>query len=356
MNNERAFSATTNLVFESIQNDGANMKVRTESGTKDVRAVWFEDGKTVMIDQRRLPHELIFVSFDRYEDVAESIRNMTTRGAPSIGATAAYGMCLAALSGADIDEAAKVMKAARPTANDLFYATDYMVEKVKAGADPIESADGYAQSMVDKCTLIGNYGAELIKDGFKVMTHCNAGALATVDVGTALAPIRRAFADGKKFFVYASETRPRLQGMQLTAWELNQEGIDHAIIPDGSSGHYIREGVDMIIVGADRIAANGDFANKIGTFEKAVLAKEFGVPFYVAAPISTFDFNTKTGEDIVIENRSEEEVTMVGDIRIAPVGSPALNPAFDMTPARYVTGFITEKGILKPNEIEKVKE
>ena len=332
------------------------MKVRTENGDRDVRAVWFEDGDVVMIDQRRLPHELTFVSFDRYEDVAESIRNMTTRGAPSIGATAAYGMCLAALQGCDLDEAAKVMKSARPTANDLFYAVDYMLKELADGVPPAYAANAYAQSMIDKCTAIGEYGGPLIKDGFKVMTHCNAGALATVDVGTALAPIRKAKVEGKKFFVYASETRPRLQGMQLTAWELNQEGIDHAIIPDGSSGHFIREGVDIIIVGADRIAANGDFANKIGTFEKAVLAKEFGVPFYVAAPISTFDFNTATGEDIVIENRSEDEVTMIGDVRIAPVGSPALNPAFDMTPARYVTGFITEKGILRPDEIAKVKE
>ena len=331
------------------------MKVRTKNGTEDIRAVWFEDGKVVMIDQRKLPHEVVIVSFDRYEDVAEAIRNMTTRGAPSIGATAAYGMCLAALKKCDIGKAAKDIKAARPTANDLFYAVDYMLDELSAGKDPVEAADAYAQSMVDKCKAIGEFGAPLIKDGFKVMTHCNAGALATVDVGTALAPIRKAWADGRRFFVYASETRPRLQGMQLTAWELNQEGIDHAIIPDGASGHFIRKGVDMIIVGADRIAANGDFANKIGTFEKAVLAKEFGVPFYVAAPISTFDFNTRTGEDIVIENRSEEEVTMVKGKRIAPVGSPALNPAFDMTPARYVTGFITEKGILRPDEIEKVK-
>ena len=332
------------------------MKVRTKDGTEDIRAVWFQNGSVVMIDQRELPDRVMIVSFKDYKDVAEAIRNMTTRGAPSIGATAAYAMCLAALGKCDLVKAAKDIKAARPTANDLFYAVDYMTAELGKGRDPVEAADAYAQSMVDKCTAIGEYGAPLIKDGFKVMTHCNAGALATVDVGTALAPIRKAWADGKRFFVYASETCPRLQGMQLTAWELNQEGIDHAIIPDGASGHFIRKGVDMIIVGADRIAANGDFANKIGTFEKAVLAKEFGVPFYVAAPISTFDFDTKTGEDIVIENRSEEEVTMVKGKRIAPVGSPALTPAFDMTPARYVTGFITEKGILRPDEIEKVKE
>ena len=332
------------------------MKANINGRTEDIRAVWFEDGKVMMIDQRELPDKATIVSVKDYRDVAEAIRNMTTRGAPSIGATAAYGMCLAAINGDDIEQAAKDIKAARPTANDLFYAVDYMLDDLSKGKDPIGSADAYAQSMVDKCIKIGEYGGELIKDGYRLMTHCNAGALATVDVGTALAPMRKAHGDGKDFFVYVSETRPRLQGMQLTAWELLQEGIDHAIIPDGSSGHFIRKGVDMIIVGADRIAANGDFANKIGTFEKAVLAKEFNVPFYVAAPISTFDFNTKTGEDIIIEDRSEEEVTMVKGVRIAPIGCKALNPSFDMTPARYVTGFITEKGILKPSEISKVKE
>lgn len=332
------------------------MKANINGRTEDIRAVWFKDGKVTMIDQRELPDKVTIVSFKDYRDVAEAIRNMTTRGAPSIGATAAYGMCLAAINGDDIEQAAKDIKAARPTANDLFYAVDYMLDDLSKGKDPIGSADAYAQSMVDKCIKIGEYGGELIKDGYRLMTHCNAGALATVDVGTALAPMRKAHGDGKDFFVYVSETRPRLQGMQLTAWELLQEGIDHAIIPDGSSGHFIRKGVDMIIVGADRIAANGDFANKIGTFEKAVLAKEFNVPFYVAAPISTFDFNTKTGGDIVIEDRSEEEVTMVKGVRIAPIGCKALNPSFDMTPAKYVTGFITEKGILKPSEISKVKE
>ncbi len=327
------------------------MKANINGKVTDIRAVWFEKDKVVMIDQRELPRSVVTVSFTDYRDVAKAIRNMTTRGAPSIGAAAAYGMCLAALNKEDIDEAAETVKAARPTANDLFYAVDYMVKCLSEEKDPIESADAYAQSMVDRCTKIGEYGGALIKDGYRLMTHCNAGALATVDVGTALAPMRNAHNNGKKFFVYVSETRPRLQGMQLTAWELLQEGIDHAIIPDGSSGHYIRKGVDMIITGADRIAANGDFANKIGTFEKAVLAKEFGVPFYVAAPVSTFDFNTKTGEDIVIEDRSEEEVTMIGGIRIAPEGCRALNPSFDMTPAKYVTGFITEKGILKPSEI-----
>ena len=332
------------------------MKATIDGERCDIRAVWFQDGKVRMIDQRELPARIVLVDFDDYLDIAEAIRNMTTRGAPSIGATAAYAMCMAALKGCDLDKASKDIKAARPTANDLFYAVDHMYSKLKDRADPVEAADGYAQMMVDKCTLIGKYGAELIKDGMKLMTHCNAGALATVDVGTALAPMRKAHEQGKKFFVYASETRPRLQGMQLTAWELNQEGIDHAIIPDGASAYYMAQGVDMIITGADRIAANGDFANKIGTFDKAIVAKHFGIPFYVAAPISTFDFSTKTGKDIVIEQRAEEEVTMVKDIRIAPVGSKALNPAFDVTPAEFVTGFITEKGILTPDEIHKVMQ
>ena len=332
------------------------MKATIDGKKCDIRAVWFENGKVRMIDQRELPARIVLVDFDDYLEIAEAIRNMTTRGAPSIGATAAYAMCMAALKGCDLDKASKDIKAARPTANDLFYAVDYMYGKLMAGEDPIVSADGYAQMMVDKCNMIGEYGSELIKDGMKLMTHCNAGALATVDVGTALAPMRKAWEQGKRFFVYASETRPRLQGMQLTAWELNQEGIDHAIIPDGASAYYMAQGVDMIITGADRIAENGDFANKIGTFDKAIVAKHFGIPFYVAAPISTSDFSTKTGKDIVIEQRAEEEVTMVKDIRIAPVGSRALNPAFDVTPAELVTGFITEKGILKPDQIHLVRQ
>jgi methylthioribose-1-phosphate isomerase len=334
------------------------LKVKSGSGVVDLRAVWFDNnsGKVMMIDQRELPHKVVTVGFDDYRDVAEAIRNMTTRGAPSIGAAAAYAMCLASLSEVDLDKAAADIKAARPTANDLFFAVDYMCSLLNAGSDPVEAADGYADMIVEKCTKIGEYGSALIKDGMKVMTHCNAGALATVDVGTALAPMRRAWADGKRFFVYASETRPRLQGMQLTAWELNQEGIDHAIIPDGASAYYMEKGVDLIITGADRITANGDFANKIGTFDKAITAKHFGIPFYVAAPISTFDFNTKTGKDIVIEQRSEKEVTEVYGMRIAPEGSPALNPAFDVTPSELVAGFITEKGIFAPRDIRKVME
>ncbi|NLL95325.1 MAG: S-methyl-5-thioribose-1-phosphate isomerase [Thermoplasmatales archaeon] len=332
------------------------MRTETEGVARERRAVWFEDGRVWMIDQRLLPFELAFVSFGGHAEVAEAIRDMVVRGAPSIGAAAAYAMCLAALNGEDIRKAAGLVKSARPTAYDLFYAVDWMVGRIGAGDDPVAAADGYAQSIIDRCLAIGRHGGPLIKDGAKVMTHCNAGALATVDVGTALAPIRQAHSAGKRVFVYVSETRPRLQGMQLTAWELKQEGIDCAIIVDGASGHYMREGVDLVIVGADRIAANGDFANKIGTFEKAVLAKELGVPFYVAAPVSTFDFDTGEGGDITIEDRGEEEVTRLGGRPVAPEGVRALNPSFDVTPARYVTGFITERGVLRPDEIRKVAE
>ena len=332
------------------------MKIRIGNKIEEMRAVWFDKRKVMMIDQRELPHKLKIVGFKRYEEVAEAIRNMTIRGAPSIGAAAAYGMCLAALSGAGLDHASDVIKAARPTANDLFFAVDHMYSRLKSGSDPVKAADDYADMIVNKCAKIGEYGSELIKDGMKIMTHCNAGALATVDVGTALAPMRRAWSEGKRFSVYASETRPRLQGMQLTAWELGQEGIEHSIIPDGASAYYMEKGVDLIITGADRITANGDFANKIGTFDKAIAAKHFGIPFYVAAPVSTFDFNTKTGKDIVIEQRSEKEVTEIYGTRIAPTGSPALNPAFDVTPAELVAGFITEKGIFCPKDIRKVME
>jgi len=331
------------------------MKVKIDGENRNICALWFEKGKLRMIDQRYLPHELKIVDFETCRDVADAIRNMVTRGAPSIGAAAAFGMCLAALHNDDLKQAAKILKDSRPTANDLFYAVDYMTDSLNLKNDPVKAAEEYTEMIVEKCRLIGEFGGALIEDGYRVMTHCNAGALATVDHGTALAPIRQAWNDGKKIFVYASETRPRLQGAQLTAWELGQEDIPHAIIVDGASGHFLRKGVDLVIVGADRVVANGDFANKIGTFEKAVLAKELGIPFYVAAPISTFDFQMPSGDQIPIEEREEEEVTIIGGNKVMPVGSKALNPAFDYTPAAYVTGFITEVGVLRPNEISRIR-
>jgi methylthioribose-1-phosphate isomerase len=331
------------------------MKISVDGRPREMRALWYDSGKVTMIDQRLLPNSFALVDFTKCSEVATSIRNMTVRGAPAIGVAAAYGMLLATKDGTKLDEAARMLKATRPTAHDLFFAVDSMLEAIRSGKDPEQAARSYADGIVEKCRMIGEFGEPLIKDGATVMTHCNAGALATVDYGTALAPMRVAWNKGKKMFVYVSETRPRLQGMKLTAYELLNERIPHAIIPDGASGHFMRKGVDIIIVGADRIAANGDFANKIGTYEKAVLAKELGIPFYTAAPISTFDFSIDNGEQIPIEDRSEDEVTMIDGHLIAPEGCRALNPSFDMTPNRYVTGIITEIGVIKPNEVGKVR-
>ncbi|MGB2826227.1 MAG: S-methyl-5-thioribose-1-phosphate isomerase [Thermoplasmata archaeon] len=327
------------------------MLVKTPNGAQDIRAIWMENGVVKAIDQRALPHRFEIVEIDNSEALAEAISDMTIRGAPSIGAAAAYGMALAAIRGEDMEEAADRMRATRPTAHDLFYAVNLMLSERERlpGA-----ADEYSDSIVARCKSIGEHGLDLIRDGSKILTHCNAGALATVDFGTALAPMRLARRAGKEFFVYVDETRPRLQGAKLTAWELLNEGIDHAIISDNASGHYIRADVDVVIVGADRIAGNGDFANKIGTYEKAVLARENGVPFYVAAPISTFDSSLLSGDEIVIEQRSPDEVLILDGVRVAPEGSDALNPAFDMTPSRYVSGFITEVGLLKPDELSKL--
>ena len=331
------------------------MKVVIGDGVSELRAVWLETGKVRMIDQRVLPQRLVILDFSDFRQIVDAIANMTVRGAPSIGAAAAYGMALASKQGVGVEEAATTLKGVRPTANDLFYAVDHMVASLNSGLDPFTAASDYADGIVERCRQIGNHGSPLIKDGSKIMTHCNAGALASVDVGTALAPIRTAWEEGRQFFVYVSETRPRMQGMRLTAWELLNEGIPHAIIPDGASGHYMKGGVDLIITGADRIAPNGDFANKIGTYEKAVIARELGIPLYVAAPVSTFDFAIESGEDIPIEHRGEEEVTTIEGIRIAPLGSQAFNPAFDVTPGEMVTGFITEIGILKAEDIHRMR-
>lgn len=329
------------------------MRVRTRRGREDLRAVWMDGDVVTAIDQRALPKKFRTITITDYFGMAEAISDMTVRGAPTIGASAAYGMALAWKAGEDLQTAASALKATRPTAHDLFYAVDLMLSKGEE--DLGKAADAYADGVVTMCKSIGEHGATLIKDGSRVLTHCNAGALATVDFGTALAPLRVAHRAGRKMFVFVDETRPRLQGAKLTAWELMNEGIDHAIIADNAAGYYMSRGqVDTVIVGADRIAANGDFANKIGTYEKAVLAKENGIPFYVAAPVSTFDPSIKSGSEIVIEERSQDEVLFIDRIRISPKGSRAMNPAFDVTPARYVAGFITEKGILTPSRLSEL--
>ncbi len=324
------------------------MLVKTAKGKSDIRALWMEKGVVKAIDQRLLPGSLKIVTIRTVAEMANAISDMTIRGAPSIGAAGAYGMALAWIRKENLTKASITLVKTRPTAHDLSYGVNMMLSK--CDEDLVEVAEAYADDIVEKCRKIGENGAKLIKDGYRILTHCNAGALATVDFGTALAPMRVAHRQGKSIFVYVDETRPRLQGAKLTAWELGNEGIDYAIISDNAAGHFMKSSVDLVIVGADRIAKNGDFANKIGTYSKAVLAKENWVPFYVAAPISTFDPKIKTGKEIVIEERSEEEVLQVGNCRIAPKDSRALNPAFDVTPARYVKGFITEKGILKPGE------
>ncbi|MGC8672652.1 MAG: S-methyl-5-thioribose-1-phosphate isomerase [Thermoplasmata archaeon] len=331
------------------------MKVHFNDGIKDIRALWYEDGIIKFLDQRKIPEKVeIFNAMD-YNDVAFAIKEMVVRGAPAIGVSAAYGMAQAYTQKKDLKKVAEALSSTRPTAHDLFYAIKYMQEKIEHGEDPLIAAENYADDIIERSRKIGEYGNTLIKEGSKIMTHCNAGALAVLDWGTALAPMRYAKKEGKNIFVWVDETRPRLQGARLTSWELKQEGIPHKIIADNASGFIMKQGkVDLIIVGADRIALNGDFANKIGTYEKAVLAKENAVPFYVAAPISTIDRSIYDGSKIPIEERSQNEVLYAGDCRIAPEGVEAYNPAFDVTPGKYVDGFITEYGIIKPNEIKNL--
>ncbi len=316
------------------------MKVEGE----DRRALWFENGVIKFIDQRKLPYKLEIFTAKNVDDAAFAIKEMVVRGAPAIGVAAVYGMVL----GQDnLDNTAKKLRKTRPTAYDLFYAIDYMIDKIKNGKNALDAANDYTQDIIDRCRRIGENGEKLIKDGMKILTHCNAGALATVDYGTALAPFRAAHKKGKKIFVYADETRPRCQGL-LTDWELEQEGIPHVVIADNAAGHFMKNGeIDMVITGADRIAKNGDFANKIGTYEKAVIAKENDIPFYVAAPISTFDKTIENGSQIVIEERGREELSKINGKIIMPEWTKVRNPAFDVTPSKYVTGYITEKEILK---------
>ncbi|HTP53453.1 MAG TPA: S-methyl-5-thioribose-1-phosphate isomerase [Thermoplasmata archaeon] len=318
-----------------------------------VRALWFRRGVLYLIDQRELPGRTVVRRLRRVEEVAEAIRTMTVRGAPAIGVAAAYGMVLAAKEAQKSPyRAAELLRKTRPTANDLFVGIETVRRVWEAGGDPLAAADAYRAKIVEECHRIGVAGAPLLMKCRHVLTHCNAGALATVEWGTALAPIRVARDLGANLFVWVDETRPLLQGARLTAWELDREKIPHAVIADNAAGHYLASGqVDAVVVGADRIAANGDFANKIGTYEKAVVARENGVPFYVAAPWSTFDARRASGASIPVEERAPDEVLELAGKRIAPLHSPAKNPAFDVTPAKYVTAFITPAGVVKPSGV-----
>jgi len=311
---------------------------------EEKQSLWFQDNALVFIDQRNLPFSLDLYTATTVKEVAFAIKEMVVRGAPAIGAAAAYGMVIGSKTP---KETAKILQQTRPTAFDLFYATNHMLTEIQNGKDPLQSAHIYVEDIINRCKKIGEHGAPLIKNNMKILTHCNAGALATVDYGTALAPFRVAKKNNKKFFVYADETRPRLQGL-LTAWELHHEHISHAVIADNAAGYFMRKKeIDLVIVGTDRVAKNGDFANKIGTYEKAVLAKENNIPFYVAAPISTFDTSIPSGDDIIIEEREAKELTHHQTCRLMPENTSVKNPAFDVTPHEYVTGFITEEGIKK---------
>jgi S-methyl-5-thioribose-1-phosphate isomerase len=311
---------------------------------KDYLALWPEGQTIQFIDQRKLPYSLEIYCARTVEDIAYAIKEMVVRGAPVIGAAAAYGI---ALGQKNPVQSANLLRSTRPTAYDLFHAINYMLQEIDRGQNPFNAAAVYAETIVTSCKKIGENGEKLITDTMRILTHCNAGALATIDYGTALAPLRLAHQKNKKIFVYADETRPRLQGL-LTAWELFHEGIPHALIADNAAGHFMRKkDIDLVIVGADRIAKNGDFANKIGTYEKAVVAKENDIPFYVAAPTSTFDPNLRDGSQIIIEERARQEMSEIAGKTIIPEWIPVKNPAFDVTPKKYVSGYITENEIRK---------
>jgi methylthioribose-1-phosphate isomerase len=338
-----------------------------------VETIEYKDGNVVMIDQRILPHEEDYVICKTPEEVAESIKSMVIRGAPAIGIAASYGLAQAVAQGPDdvgrakehFENVCAFMAATRPTAVNLFWAIDMMkglFEKYQAqGMDAVRKAiyDKAVQIHVDdvaSCKAMGKFGAEFVPDGATILTHCNAGALATGGYGTALGVIRAAAEAGKKIRVLADETRPWLQGARLTCYELAADGIDVVLICDNMAGHLMKQGeIDLVVTGSDRVAANGDAANKIGTYSVAVLAKEHGIPFYVAAPLSTIDRDIPDGGHIKIEQRSPEEVTNIhGKLQIAPMGIKALNPAFDVTPAKYIAALFTEKGVAKPPTTESV--
>lgn len=338
---------------------------------------WTDEGIS-MLDQRLLPSEEKYLMLRSYEEVAEAIKKMVVRGAPAIGVSAAMGLALGASQSVgmsvddledDFDYMCKVMSETRPTAVNLFWAIERMrerfrreksttqeTEKIKASL--IEEAHAIFREDIEANRALGRFGAELLSDGDTVLTHCNAGALATAgDYGTALGVIRGAIDAGKRIAVIADETRPFLQGLRLTAWELAKDNIPVTVITDNMAGHIMKSGkVNAVVVGADRIAANGDAANKIGTYMVAVLARKHEIPFYVAAPISTLDLSLKTGEEIPIEERDGREITHIGAHQLGPDGVEVHNPAFDVTPAELITAIITDKGVARAPYVESLRE
>jgi methylthioribose-1-phosphate isomerase len=340
---------------------------------KVLQTVAWKGGRVRLIDQTALPERLAYVEYSDWREVAQAIRTMVVRGAPAIGCSAALGMALGARGIIAENKAAfqkrmaqmaETFRAARPTAVNLFWAVDRMMAVIETTSGNVvdikEALITEALQMLGEDLQtnrqLGQNGAALLKSGDTVLTHCNAGALACVSYGTALGVIRSAVEDGKQIKVLADETRPRLQGMKLTAWELQQDGIPVTIIADNMAAVQMRDGnVDCVIVGADRIAANGDTANKIGTYSVAVVAHFHKVPFYVAAPFSTVDMSLPTGDRIPIEERESLEMTHIDGVPIAPRGVPVLNPAFDVTPAELITAIITERGIIHPPFAENLE-
>ncbi len=336
-----------------------------------------QDDVIVMVDQRKLPAQEVYVRCRTAPEVAKAIRTMVIRGAPAIGVAAAMGIALGLRRSAakgthqftvEFQKLCDLMAATRPTAVNLFWAIDRLKRAFAEGAQAGESPEELAARLgrearaihdedVANCRAMGGHGAEMVKDGARVLTHCNAGALATAGYGSALGVIRAAVEQGKKIAVFADETRPFMQGARLTAWELVRDGINTTVITESMAGPLMRDGeIDIVIVGADRIAANGDTANKIGTYTVAVLAREHEIPFYVAAPLSTIDLATPDGRQIPIEERDQREVTHFGTSRLTPEGAKTRNPAFDVTPHRYIAGIITERGILRPPYSESLKQ
>ncbi len=336
-----------------------------------------QDDVLVMVDQRKLPAQEIYVRCRTAPEVAKAIRTMVIRGAPAIGVAAAYGIALGMKRSTakgtnqfavEFQKICDLMAGTRPTAVNLVWAIDRLKAAFAVGARAGESPEELsarlmreAQAIHDEdvanCRAMGGHGAHVVPDGARVLTHCNAGALATAGYGSALGVIRAAVEQGKKVAVFADETRPFLQGARLTAWELVREGIHTTVITESMAGPLMRAGeIDLVVVGADRIAANGDTANKIGTYTVAVMAKEHNIPFYVAAPLSTIDLSTPDGDRIPIEERDEREVSHLGGSQLTPAGAYIRNPAFDITPYRYISGIITERGILKPPYSESLKQ
>ena len=357
------------------------MKVKVGGEERDVRTLWREGSTIRLIDQRVLPHTFETTSLRDHRETAAAIKDMVMRGAGAIGVAAGYGMAQAALEAKDLsldefeayfDAATERLRKTRPTAANLFHAIERCLDAAKrvSVSERVESviaeADAIAEEDLAASKSMGEYGSSLIEDGARILTHCNAGALAFIDYGTALSPIRSAHKQGKSVHVYVDETRPRCQGARLTAWEMEQEGIPYSLIVDNAAGYFMRKGeVDLVIVGADRVAANGDVANKIGTYEKAVVAKENGIPFYVAAPRMTFDLKCEEGDDVEIEERDHDEVRKMWGvdekgnamrILISEEKANVRNPAFDVTPSKYVTAFITEEGILEPPFKESIRK